>query len=114
MSNTTELDGAPAFRLASALVVFFSGAAITTEQADPVTNCGDTTTQSAMDQCAAAKQSAADQALNKQYKSLAASLDAGGKQRLRDAEKAWITFRDKECLSRLGPRSDGGSIWPMS
>ena len=54
----------------------------------------------------------ADAALNKIYKQLAAKLDGKEKTALRDAQRAWIAFRDKECEYRtIG--DDGGSIRPM-
>ncbi len=39
----------------------------------------------------------ADQALNANYKALMGQLDAGNQARLRDAQRAWLGFRDKEC-----------------
>jgi hypothetical protein len=41
-----------------------------------------------------------DASLNATYKSLMAKLDAAGQSRLRDAQRAWIAFRDKECAFR--------------
>lgn len=42
----------------------------------------------------------ADAKLNAQYKALLAVLDEADQTRLRDAERAWIAFRDKECAFR--------------
>lgn len=39
----------------------------------------------------------ADAELNATYKALLSHLDDGHRQRLREAQRAWITFRDKEC-----------------
>jgi hypothetical protein len=41
-----------------------------------------------------------DAALNAAYKTLMAKLDAPAQARLRDAQRAWIAFRDKECAFR--------------
>jgi uncharacterized protein YecT (DUF1311 family) len=31
-----------------------------------------------------------------------------------EAQEAWLAWRDKECLSRIGGNPDrGGTIWPM-
>ncbi len=50
----------------------------------------------------------ADAALNANYKALSAQLDGANQQRLRDAQRAWIAFRDKECLFRA-QGGDGGT-----
>ena len=42
----------------------------------------------------------ADAALNANYKALLAALDAADQNRLRDSQRAWIAFRDKECAFR--------------
>ena len=41
-----------------------------------------------------------DAALNAAYRSLMSKLDASGEARLREAQRAWIAFRDKECAFR--------------
>lgn len=40
----------------------------------------------------------ADRLLNKTYKQLKDSLDAEGRVLLRNAQRAWVNFRDAECL----------------
>jgi len=50
----------------------------------------------------------ADAALNANYKALSSQLDGANQQRLRDAQRAWIAFRDKECSFRA-QGSDGGT-----
>ena len=50
--------------------------------------------QMAMNQCAGVDAANADAALNKIYKQLAAKLDGKEKTALRDAQRAWIAFRD--------------------
>ncbi|MEP7041709.1 MAG: lysozyme inhibitor LprI family protein [Dokdonella sp.] len=50
----------------------------------------------------------ADAALNANYKSLLSQLDGANQQRLRDAQRAWIAFRDKECSFRA-QGSEGGT-----
>lgn len=68
--------------------------------------------QMAMNQCAGVDAAKADAELNKVYKQLAAQADGKEKTALRDAQRAWIAFRDKECEYRtIG--EDGGSIRPM-
>jgi len=40
-----------------------------------------------------------DNELNKQYQKLMAGLDAKGKASLKDSQRAWISYRDKEILN---------------
>lgn len=61
---------------------------------------------------AAAKDTAAGQAdaeLNANYQALIAQLDGPDQQRLRDVQRAWIAFRDKECAFRT-QGDQGGSV----
>ena len=43
----------------------------------------------------------ADAALNATYKTALSQLDASNQARLREAQRAWIAFRDKECDFRV-------------
>jgi uncharacterized protein YecT (DUF1311 family) len=80
----------------------------------PVRDCGNLTVQLELNQCAAANYEAADTTLNKVYQRVMAQQDdAAAKNALKDAERAWIAYRDKECAFEVGPQQSGGSIWPM-
>lgn len=80
----------------------------------PVTDCSHLKTQMELNECAGANDQAADAALNKLYRQLMTEeTDAASKQRLIEAERAWIAYRDKECAYQVGPQQEGGSIWPM-
>jgi uncharacterized protein YecT (DUF1311 family) len=80
----------------------------------PVADCSGLTVQMELNQCAGANYEAADAALNKLYRQqMAGETDSGTKQRLTEAERAWIAYRDKECAYQIGPQQEGGSIWPM-
>jgi uncharacterized protein YecT (DUF1311 family) len=48
--------------------------------------------------CAQASYDKADQRINEVYKQLRERLDAEGKNRLKEAQRAWITYRDAECV----------------
>jgi uncharacterized protein YecT (DUF1311 family) len=39
--------------------------------------------------------------------------DDASKNGLKDLERTWVAYRDKECAWEIGPQQDGGSIWPM-
>ena len=100
--------------LNAALALGAAGAHAQTPPAYHVTDCNGLTTQMELDQCAGANDKSADTALNTLYRQLMAQeTDAAGKQRLVEAERAWIAYRDKECAYQVGPQQDGGSIWPM-
>ncbi len=70
--------------------------------------------QLAMNVCASYRFDLADQALNLQYKqNLTALKEQAAQTRLREAQRAWLIFRDKDCLAETGPREQSGSIWPL-
>lgn len=72
------------------------------------------TNQVEMNECAAASFKKADAELNKLYKMQIDRLeDEDAKQRLRDAQRAWIAFRDTACLYEAGPPDESGSIWAL-
>jgi len=51
----------------------------------------------------------ADAALDANYKALSPQLDGANQQRLRDAQRAWIAFRDKECSFRAQGGAGGSA-----
>jgi uncharacterized protein YecT (DUF1311 family) len=53
--------------------------------------------QPAMDECMRAEAQRQDDALNVAYRKLMAKLPPERQQYLREAERAWLAFRDKEC-----------------
>ncbi|SFO69784.1 Uncharacterized conserved protein YecT, DUF1311 family [Mesorhizobium sp. NFR06] len=70
-------------------------------------DCAAASTQADLATCTAKDAVSADAALNAVYKALAARLAPADLERLRDAQRAWIPFRDKECAFRTRPYSDG-------
>lgn len=78
-------------------------------------NCANPVTQLAMNQCAARNYEAADAELNAVYKQARARMKAFSPEAgvlLRDAQRAWIPFRDKACDAE-GMLYQGGSIRPL-
>lgn len=62
--------------------------------------------------CLAAKRDDSEKQLNKLYLSLVNRLSLDGKTRLRNAQRAWLRFRDAECLYIVeGPSLGVGSSW---
>lgn len=77
-------------------------------------DCGKEMVQMAMNQCAGENLEAGNAELNSVYNRLMGQqTDQASKNQLKDLERAWIAYRDKECNFEIGPQSQGGSIWPM-
>lgn len=85
-------------------------------------DCSNAMTQQAMNQCAHASYLLADEELNRAYKLAVAQAremdeylqdgEVPAVTMLRDAQRAWITFRDKACeVDSLVVR--GGSMQPL-
>lgn len=75
-------------------------------------DCANASSQTAMNICANQGAQKSEAALNNVYQVVMARLSPGGKVRLRDAQRAWLAFRSKECAFESSG-SDGGSIAPM-
>jgi uncharacterized protein YecT (DUF1311 family) len=75
-------------------------------------DCKNAMTQSDMNMCAGQDAKKADAALNTTYQLVMKRLSVPAKARLRDAQRAWLAFRDKECLFESSG-ADGGSVSPM-
>lgn len=105
-------------RISASLVVAIFGAgfsfalflATPASRAAPI-DCGSAKTQAELATCTAKDASSADAALNAVYKALSGRLAHADLERLRDAQRAWIPFRDKECAFRTQPYADG-SVYP--
>jgi uncharacterized protein YecT (DUF1311 family) len=86
------------------------------------TSCANALSQQELNQCAYADWEAADAELNAVYKVAIAMLEQwdadlpvnekGGAKALREAQRAWITFRDKTCEAE-GYAMKGGSAEPL-
>ena len=104
--KTTLLSGS----LAVAIFAVATGMAVllTTPAAYAATvDCAAAKTQADLATCTAANAASADAGLNAVYKALAGRLAPADLKRLRDAQRAWIPFRDKECAFRTKPYADG-------
>lgn len=100
----------PCFAIIASLLASSAFAASTLY---PVRDCNNLMAQLDLNQCAEANFESADKALNVLYRRLlAADTDAKSQSLLKESERAWIAFRDKECL-REAASNEGGSIWPM-
>ena len=73
--------------------------------------CSDANTQAEMNICAGKEYKTADAALNRVYQQLVAMLDSAEKDQLKEAQTAWIKYRDANC-DFVGDQYKGGSIRP--
>ena len=78
-------------------------------QLDP---CDPNQPHSALTQCNAERLDAWDRLLNEVYQRVIGTLDATQEDNLRQAQRAWITYRDLTCGMERA-RYEGGSIAPM-
>lgn len=89
--------------------------AVATASASYADQCMDEAeTQSAMNACAQQAYQASDEQLNKNFHEIRQRLgdDTATRNLLRDAERAWIAFRDAEC-SFAASATAGGSAYAM-
>lgn len=94
-------------------VVLLATAGATTAQKPKKTGpCADPQSQAEMNICAAEDYKAADTALNQSYQKLNAMLNDEEKLQLKNAENAWIKYRDLHC-EFVGDQYKGGSMRPM-
>jgi len=78
-------------------------------------DCDKEMVQMEMNLCAGANLDAANAELNHVYQKLMSQqADPKSKDQLKDVERTWMSYRDKECAWEIGPQEDGGSIWPMA
>ena len=85
-------------------------------------DCDDAMNQSELNFCAARNFEKADAELNRQFRAVITELRAdgfdyddgrqSGEQKLREAQRAWIIFRDAHCTLEAY-ESRGGSMEPM-
>jgi uncharacterized protein YecT (DUF1311 family) len=65
-----------------------------------------------MNVCAHKEFQAADDALNRAYNQLSSRLDEGRRAKLKEAELAWLKYRDGNC-EFVSSEYEGGSMRPM-
>ncbi len=93
------------------LLVITSG--ITSAQRKKKTDpCANPVTQFEMNQCAGKAYRAADATMNSVYRKLVAMLDEDEKAKLKEAQVAWLKYRDTNC-EFVGDQYAGGSIRPL-
>ena len=97
--------------IALALILLSTGS--TSAQKQKKTGpCANPQTQAEMNICAGEDFKAADAVLNRVYQQLLAKLDDEEKAQLKDAENAWLKYRDTNC-DFVADQFKGGSMRPM-
>lgn len=76
--------------------------------------CASATTQAELNECSAQAYQAADDELNGAYQALIGRLNNNqpSREKLRTAQRKWISFRDAECAFESSA-VEGGSAQPM-
>jgi uncharacterized protein YecT (DUF1311 family) len=87
------------------------GLAQTTVVQTAAVNCGDSTNQTAMNQCFEREAKQDQLLLDALLKELAAKLDAPNKERLEEVQSQWGKYRDAHCRWQAG-FFEGGSVQP--
>src|SRR5262249_1188856 len=85
---------------------------VTAQQSPKKNPCDKAQTQVEMNDCAAKESRAADQKLNKLYAELSAKLEPERLAKLKEAERAWVKFRDADCDFQSSIYK-GGTMYPM-
>jgi uncharacterized protein YecT (DUF1311 family) len=89
--------------------LFFAAPASGQGQKPP---CSDLNTQAEMNICAGKEYKSADASLNRVYQQLFKMLELEEKSQLKEAQTAWIKYRDTNC-EFVADQYKGGSIRPM-
>ena len=95
-----------------ALVFLLLTEGIAASRAEEAPDCSKAVAQADINECEYKVFQQADARLNRVYAQTVAKLDPDARKLLRDAERAWVDYRDKECESQTAG-SAGGSIRPM-
>ena len=98
-------------RLLLPLALLAALAAPTAAQDRPL-DCDGAITQQAMNACAAEAYRAADAELNRVYRAVLQAAGDRHAERVRNAQRAWLAFRDAHCAVEAGT-VEGGSMEPM-
>jgi uncharacterized protein YecT (DUF1311 family) len=91
--------------------LFFISVSVSGQKQKPKP-CEDAQSQAEMNICAGNEYKKADTKLNQTYQQLAAMLDDDEKAQLKNAENAWLKYRDTNC-EFVADQYKGGSIRPM-
>jgi uncharacterized protein YecT (DUF1311 family) len=90
------------------MILFISSCFLASNAFAAKINCTDPQATPEINYCAEQTYQAADKLLNANYKKLVATLtDNAEKERLVNAQRAWVSFRDKHCEFETYPMRQG-------
>jgi uncharacterized protein YecT (DUF1311 family) len=93
-------------------LVFLLAGAYASGQGQKSEPCASAQTQAEMNNCAGQEYKSADATLNQVYRQLVAKLDQDEKAELKEAQNAWLKYRDANCTF-VADQYKGGTIRPM-
>ena len=93
-------------------LLLLASASVGAQKQKPADPCANAQTQAEMTQCAANAYKAADKVLNQVYQQLVAKLDDEEKAQLKEAQTAWLKYRDANC-DFVADQYKGGTMRPM-
>lgn len=93
-------------------LLFLAGNSVTAQKRKKADPCANPQTQGEMNECAAKAFMAADATLNQVYRKLATLLEDDEKPQLKEAQNAWLKYRDSNCMFVAG-QYKGGTMEPM-
>src|SRR6185369_13463031 len=94
------------------LLLSLAGVSTSAQKPKKTDPCANPQTQVEMTQCAAEAYKAADAVLNQVYRQLVAKLDDDEKAQLKEAQTAWLKYRDTNC-DFVADQYKGGTMRPM-
>jgi len=94
------------------LLLLLAGGAVSGQRKKRSDPCAHPLTQFDMNQCAGKAYRAADATMNQVYRKLVALLDEEEKAQLKEAQTAWLKYRDTNC-DFAGDQFKGGSMRPL-
>lgn len=102
----------PLIRPAALIVAILLLGSFATSQVKPKADpCANAQSQAEMNICAGKEYKEADVLLNQVYRQLVAKLDDEEKSQLKEAQTAWLKYRDSNC-EFVADQYKGGSIRP--
>ena len=102
----------PGIALVFCSTMWLAGISVSAQKQKKPDPCANPQTQTEMTQCAADAYKAADAVLNQVYRQLVAKLDDDEKAQLKEAQTAWLKYRDTNC-DFVADQYKGGTMRPM-
>jgi len=98
--------------IAFLLVCLLAGGPTLAQKKSKSAPCANASSQADMNDCAGREYKAADATLNQVYRQLVSMLDDEEKLQLKEAQTAWLKYRDANC-EFVGGQYKGGTMRPM-